>query len=464
VKIPFGTQAYKHKSLTLSAQRCINLYAEQQPQDAKENVALLWAPGMPIYQSVGVGPIRGLTFMSGFLYVVSGTRLIRVAANSDTLDLGELPGTGLVQMANDGTNLVIVCGPESDQTFVATMSTLAQISDADFLGAADVAWMDGYFVFLKPDSNQFYLSDLNDPTSYDATQIATAEGSPEDLIGLIVDHRELWLMKEGPGTEVWYNSGASPFPFERATGAYLERGCASKNAITKLDNSVFWVGDDGVAYRAEGYAPRRISTHAIEQQLAKNGVADLVAFSYTDEGHPFYVLKKPGVFTFVYDVATELWHERVSSGRDDYRVSAYAKAFDKHLVGDDTSNKIYSLDPDNLNGEDGDTVIATVTGAPLWAEGNRFTLKSFLIDFEHGVGLTTGQGSDPQVMLRFSKNAGNSWGPEKWRTLGKKGKYSTRCIWRRFGTMRQGLPEISISDPVKRIVIGAYADVVQGSL
>jgi hypothetical protein len=464
VKIPFGTQAYKHKSLTLSAQRCINLYAEQQPQDAKEAVALLWAPGLPLYQAVGAGPIRGLMFMRNFLYVVSGTRLIRVANSGATLDLGEIPGVGLVQMANDGTNIVILSGPESDQAYVATQSTLTQITDSDFPGASDVAWMDGYFVFIKPDSNQFFLSELNDPTDYDATQIATAEGSPEDLIGLIVDHRELWLMKEGPGTEVWYNSGASPFPFERATGAYLERGCASKKAITKLDNSVFWVGDDGVVYRAEGYSPRRVSTHAIEQQISKNGTADIVAFSYTDEGHPFYVLKKPGVFTFVYDVATELWHERVSYQRDDYRVSTYCFAFDKHIVGDDANNKLYVLDPDDVTGEDGDTVIATVTGSPLWAEGNRFTLKSLLIDFEHGAGLTTGQGSDPQVMLRFSRDGGHSWGPEKWRDLGKKGKYNTRCLWRRFGTMRQGLPEISISDPIPRVVIGAYADVVQGSL
>ena len=348
--------------------------------------------------------------------------------------------------------------------YVATQDSLTAVGSENYPGAADVAWIDGYFVFIKPNSNQFFLSDLNDPTSFDPTQIATAEGSPESLRGLIVDHRELWLMKEGPSTEVWYNSGASPFPFERATGAYLERGAAAKTAITKLDNSVFWVGDDGVVYRADGYSPRRISTHAIEQSLSKNGTADLVAFAYTQEGHPFFVLKKPNVFTFVYDVASNLWHERVSHQRPDYRVSTCIFAFDKHLVGDDKSGKIYRLDPDDLNGEDGETTPAIVTGPPLWAEGKRAFFHNLLIDFEMGVGLTTGQGSDPQVMLRLSRDGGHTWGPEKWRSLGKKGEYRRRARWDRLGMFRQCVPELTISDPVRRVVLGAYAEITEGRL
>ena len=464
MRIPFGTQSYRHKSLTLSAQRCVNMFAEQQPPDAKEQVALLGAPGLPLHQEVGTGPLRMLAFMRGFLYVLSGTRLFRVASNSDTLELGVVPGVGLVRHANDGTNLVILAGPGQGDCFVATQTTLTSVSDPDFPGAADVAWMDGYFVFIRPDSNQFFLSELNDPLSFDATQIATAEGSPENLRGLIVDHRELWLMKEGSSTEVWYNAGQSPFPFQRSTGAYLERGAASKFAIAQLDNSVFWVGDDGIVYRADGYSPRRLSTHAIEQVLAKNGTADLVAFAYTQEGHPFYVLKKPNVFTFVYDVSTDLWHERVSHQRDDYRVSTCARAFDKDLVGDDRSGKIYRLDPDDVNGEDGDTTPAIVTGPPLWAEGQRAFFHNLLIDFEMGVGLTTGQGSDPQAMLRLSRDGGHTWSAEKWRSLGKKGERRRRVRFDRLGSFRQCALELTISDPVRRVVLGAYGNISQGRL
>lgn len=647
MKIPFGTQSYRHKSLTLSAQRCVNMFAEQQPPDAKAQVALLGAPGLPLHQEVGNGPIRMLAFMRGFLYVLSGTRLFRVASNSDSVELGTIPGVGLVRHANDGTNLVVLAGPEPTDCYVATQTTLAAVNDPDYPGAVDVAWMDGYFVFIRPGSNQFFLSDLNGPTAFDATQIATAEGSPQDLRGLIVDHRELWLMKEGGSTEIWYNAGQSPFPFQRSTGAYLERGAASKSAIAQLDNSVFWVGDDGIVYRANGYSPQRISTHAIEQQLAQNGTSDLVAFAYTAEGHPFYVLKKPDVFTFVYDVATDLWHERVSYRRDDYRVSTYARAFDKDLVGDDRSGKVYRLDPDDVNGEDGETTPAIVAGAPLWDEGRRAFFHSLLIDFEagfglpavpsvpavprianlwsaqqafddavwvknrttvspdaitapnglsvadkivedtsvnlshlvyqnapcvggatyacsvylkaaerrngrlrigtnlgfvagvwfdlaaetigafnaenagieaagdgwykisltttvqseatsffftgvyiweaHGVEIYTGDGTsgfyawgaqleqlaseavpaterEPQVMLRLSRDGGHTWGPEKWRSLGKKGQYGRRARFDRLGMFRQCVPEITISDPVRKVVLGAYAEISKGRL
>jgi hypothetical protein len=327
-----------------------------------------------------------------------------------------------------------------------------------------VAFLDGFFIFTQAESGQFFLSGSYDGLSFDALDFATAEGDPDNLVGCIVDHRELWLVGQKT-IEVWYNSGAADFPFERISGAFIERGSVALGSLVKLDNSVFWVGDDGVIYRADGYTPRRISTDAIETALGEHAsLGDVIAFAYTQRGHAFYVLKKPDAFTFVYDVASGLWHERESHGRMDYRVSTFEEAFNLLLVGDDKNGNIYSLDPEFFT-ENGETFISRVTSPPLWAEGETATANTLVVGFQPGVGLTSGQGSDPQAMLRWSDDGGFTWSNEKWRSIGPKGKYKQRAKWDRMGQFRTRVYEVSISDPVKRVIDAvAIADIEGGRL
>ena len=451
MKIPFASQSYKSESLPLSAQRCINAYPEIMPPGAKVPVAVFGTPGLKLRATLGNGPIRGMIEMNGDLYVASGNALYKLSSNGDSLNLGALTGTGMVYMAHNGTQIAILVGTEADNLYIATSSTLTLVTDTDFPGATSVVFLDGYFIFTETDSGRFFISASYDGTSYDALDFATAEGDPDNLVGCWVDHRELWLL--GKETiEVWYNSGAADFPFERASGAYMERGCIAYGSIAKLDNSLFWVGDDRVIYRADGYTPRRVSTHAIENTLNEYaGLGDLVSFSYTQNGHAFYVLKKPGKFTFVYDVATGYWHERESHLRKDYRVSTFETAFDLLLVGDDANGNIYELDPHYYT-ENGESFVSRASAPPLWAEGETATANTLIVGIEAGVGLTTGQGSDPQMMLRWSDDGGRTWSNEKWRDIGPKGKYRQRAKWDRMGQFRSRVYEWAISDPVKRVV------------
>ena len=461
MKIPFASNSYKSRSLPLSAQRCVNFYPEIQPGGAKVPLALFGTPGLRPHVELGNGPIRGKIEMNGCLYVVSGTALFKLESNGDNVNLGIVPGTDLVDMAHNGTQVAILAGTETDDLWIATTTTLTQVNDADYPGATSVDFLDGYFMFTRPSSGQFFISGSYDGTTYDALDFATAEGDPDDLVAGVVDHREYWLF--GKKTiEVWYNSGDADFPFERASGAFIERGCIAKKSIAKLDNSLFWVGDDRIVYRANGYSPVRVSTHAIEYQLSRfAGLGDLVAFSYTQEGHAFYVLKKPDEFTFVYDVATGLWHERESSGRKDYRVSTFEEAFNLLLVGDDTTGDIYSLDTAYYT-ENGETFISSATAPPLWAEGETAILNTLILGFEAGVGLTTGQGSDPQAMLDWSDDSGRTWSSERWRDIGPKGEYKQRAKWDRLGQFRSRILRVSVSDPVKRVVDSIAIAEVEG--
>lgn len=465
MRIPFAEMSYQAESLPLSAQRLVNMYAEVTPTRAKSRIALFGVPALVLHQTVGNGPIRGKIKMNGKLFVVSAQALWRVESNGTATNIGVVLGTGLVQMEHNGTQIAILTGTESDDLYIGTQTSVMQVTDEDYPGATSVAFLDGYFLFTRTGTGQFFISGSYDGTAFDSLEFATAEGQPDDLVRVIVDHREAWLLGE-ESTEVWYNSGNADFPFERASAANIERGCIAKRSAVNLDNTIFWVGDDRIAYRADGYTPRRISTHAIETLLENfAGLGDLVAFAYTQGGHAFYVLKKPGAFTLVYDVATGRWHERESHNRLDYRVSTYAQAFDLHLVGDDVSGNIYRLDRKAYSGENGETVIAKASSPPIWAEAETAIMNNLIIDMEGGVGLTSGQGSDPQIMLRWSDDGGKTWGNEKWRCLGKKGEHQRRAKWDRLGQFRgPRVLEIAISDPVRKVVLGAYSQIERGRL
>lgn len=323
-------------------------------------------------------------------------------------------------------------------------------------GADSIDYMDGYTIWNRSGTKQFFLSGLYDTTSIDPLDFASAESTPATLLRAFVDHRELWLFK-AQGIEVWANTGASPFPFERIPGAVLEKGCAAGLTVAKADSSVFWLGDDLVVYRATGYQPARISTHGMEDEIgAFATVADAHAFTYTQGGHVFYVLTFPTAGrTFVYDSITQGWHDRQSGTSIDpaaWKVTCVTAAFGKLWAGF-TLGRLCELDMDTYS-EAGEPIRRAVRTAPLFADGKEFILNEVEVECELGVGASTGQGSDPQIMLRWSNDGCASWSNERSGSMGRRGVRGNRVIFRRLGRSRQRTLEFSISDPVKVALYG----------
>jgi len=287
-------------------------------------------------------------------------------------------------------------------------------------------------------------------------------------VGLIADHRELWVFGTD-SVEVWYNAGAADFPLQRIQGAFNEIGCVSAYTIAKMDNGLFWLGTDargqGIVYRANGYTGVRISTHAIEYAIAQYGnISDALAYTYQQEGHAFYVLTFPsGNATWVYDVATQAWHERAGLNNGEFmrhRSNCQCNFGGNIVVGDFENGNIYTFDLD---------VYADNGGVQKWLRSwralptgqnnlKRTAHHSLQLDCEAGVGLNLGQGSDPQVMLRWSDDGGHTWSNEHWSPLGKIGAYGQRTFWRRLGMtlkLRDRVYELSGTDPNKIAIMGA---------
>lgn len=468
MKSPILGSAYVARSVNAADNRMINLFPEIIPEGGKEPAFLNRAPGLKLKVSVGLGPIRGMWEFNDNLYVVSRDKLYKVDSSYAVTTLGTVSGTsGPVSMSDNGTQLFVACNGPS-YIYNSQTNVFAQITDSDFPGAGTVSYLDGYFVFNEPNSQKIWVTALLDGTSVDPLDFASAEGSPDGVVGIIVDHRELWVFGTN-SVEVWYNSGNADFPLSRIQGAFNEIGCAAPYSIAKMDNGLFWLGKDargqGIVYRANGYTGTRISTHAVEWQIQQyENMSDAIAYTYQQDGHSFYVLIFPQANrTWVYDVATQAWHERAGFANGEFtRHRSNCQAFfqGEVLVGDYQNANVYSFDLDDYS--DNGSIqkwLRSWRALPTGQNNLKRTAQhSLQLDCETGVGLNLGQGSDPEVMLRWSDDGGHTWSNEHWVSIGKIGEYYRRAIWRRLGMtlkLRDRVYELSGTDPVKIAIVGA---------
>jgi hypothetical protein len=473
MQTPILGASYVARSVNAADNRLVNLFPEATPDGGKTAGFFNRAPGLQFQQTIGTGPIRALwahqTNGSDF-YVVSGNGFYKVTGLTATPTLlGTVSGTGPVSIADNGTQIFLACNP-AGYIYNEVTNVFAQITDPDFTGAVTVGYLDGYFVYNEPNSQKVWVTQLLDGTSVDPLDFASAEGSPDGLVAVNVDHREAWLFGTD-SIEVWYDAGLADFPLTRIQGAFNEIGCVAAFSIAKLDNALFWLGTDargqGIVYRANGYTGVRVSTHAIEYAIAQYGnISDAVAYTYQQEGHAFYVLTFPtGNATWVYDVSTQAWHERAGWNTalgefTRHRSNCQCNFGGNTVVGDYENGNIYTLDLE-VYSDNGDIQkwLRSWRALPTGTNNlKRSAQHSLQLDCESGTGLATGQGSDPEIMLRWSDDGGHTWSNEHWSPMGKIGEYFKRVFWRRLGMtlkLRDRVYEVSGTDPVKMVIVGA---------
>lgn len=505
MKSPILGSAYVARSVNAADNRMVNLFPEVIPEGGMEPGWLQRAPGLRKLATVGGGPIRGLWSIldkPDYLYVVSGSVFYRVDRSYNVKRLGGVDGDGPVSMADNGTQIFIAANGPSYIYNTAT-GAYGRITSAGFPGAGSVGYLDGYFVFNEPNSQKIWVSALLDGTSIDPLDFASAEGAPDGVVGLIIDHREVWVFGTN-STEVWYNAGLADFPLARIQGAFNELGCIAPATIAKMDNTIYWLGQDargrGMVYRANGYNGQRISTHAIEWQLQSyDDLSSAVGYTYQQDGHSFYVINVPsGDTTWVFDAATQAWHERAALKNGKYtrhRANCQANFNNLTVVGDYENGNLYAFDLDYYAD---DTTpqrwLRSWRALPTSANNlRRTTQHSLQLEGETGVGLQeveqivvissdklTAENGDylitendeyiidptaeqivtsaPQVMLRWSDDGGHTWSNEHWKSMGRIGQFGHRTIWRRLGMtmkIRDRVYEVSGTDPVKIAITGA---------
>ena len=408
MKTPILGSTYVARSVNAADARMVNLFPEIVPEAGKEPGFLNRAPGLNLLSTVGTGPVRGLWAFSSSdsaAFVVSGTELYKITTSYAATLIGTVAGTGPVSLADNGTQLFIAANGPS-YIYNNTTNAFGQITDPDFPGAATVCYLDGYFVFNQPNSQLMWVTQLLDGTSIDPLEFVSTEGSPDGLLAVTSNFREVWAFGTN-SIEVWYDSGATDFPLQRIQGAFNELGCAAPFSIAKMDNGIFWLGRDrrgqGIVYRANGYSGVRISTHAVEWQIQQYAdLTDAIAYTYQQDGHSFYVLIFPSANTsWVYDAATQAWHERAGFANGEFtrhRSNCQMAFNNKIVVGDFENGNIYAFDLDDYSDNGGIQKWLRSWRALPTGQNNlkRTAHHSLQLDCETGVGLNLYPGYDSE--------------------------------------------------------------------
>ena len=437
---------------------------------SEENKLTLYrVDGKKDFITLPKSPIYNMAEFRGVLYVVAGDsiyKIIQTIGGYSYSLIGAADLTLNVTIAANNAGQVCFNSSYTNKAYVldTNTDTLTQITDPAFYGSPRVDYLDGYGVFVKPNSQQFYISALNDFSSFDALDFASDEADPDNLVTFIVDHRELILFGERT-TTVWFNNGSADFPLSRRDGAEMEAGCAAALSVAKLDNTVFFLGRNvyghGLVYRLNQYVPQIVSNRGIEQMINTfSRIDDAIAYAYQKNGHSFYVLTFPTANkTLVYDASIQdpdmAWsvRETYSLGRD--RATCHAFAFNKHLVGDYSSGKIFELDEDtHLDG--GLPIVWSRTSAHIVSDYKRIRHKEVVLNFQTGVGLE--DGTDPLIYLTYSDDGGHSYITPREASLGVIGQRKNRVMFSRLGQSRDRVYKVFGSAPVKTVFISGFIE------
>lgn len=443
------------KSPTVTAQRHLNLYAEIKIEQEKSAIVFYGTPGSLLRFSFGDTPVRGWIQVNDLVYAVHRGTLYSVNNAGTKVVLGTLNTVeGRVDLAFDGTVILIVDGTN---LYTLTLpSTFAQVVGA-FVpnGARTCAWFAGFFAVDDGESDSWYISPTG--TGWDALDFATAESNPDGLVRVFSDNSQIVLFGGGT-TEFNGNSGGADFPFSTIQGATQEFGLAARWSVCKFNSGLAALmrpsGGQVQVMFFSGYVPKPISSKEMDQII--NGyatVADATMYHYMLGGHPMLQVNfQAAGKSWLFDASTELWTPLefgLDGGR--HRGELHIDFVNKPLIADYENGNVYELQPDTYT-DNGTAIAREIVGRHVLHGDDRMTVDELYVDMEAGVGLATGQGSDPQVMLQVSKDNGHTWGLERWKSLGRIGAYTARVVWRRFGVARDWLFKLRITDPVKVVI------------
>lgn len=99
-------------------------------------------------------------------------------------------------------------------------------------------YLDGYVIAQVETGNKFYWSELDDPTTWNPLDFATAETVADDITNITVKNGKIYVFGQ-KSIEVFYNDGVSPFA--RLDGGQESVGCIASNSVINTDLGIFFL-------------------------------------------------------------------------------------------------------------------------------------------------------------------------------------------------------------------------------
>lgn len=467
VNAVFGSGIASGKSYVVTRQRRVNCYYENREDSDKSKVAIYGTPGLKLLFTIGTAPMRGILGSLTVLYAVAGSTFYSLNSNGAVLFSSAVgSSSGLVSFTQNPSQVMLVDGVKG---YIYAANVLTPIAAAGFPnGARTVTCASGYFVVENPGTQQFFVSNLFDGTTWNPLAFNSASQYPDTLLAVDSLIGNL-LLFSSTHLEFHQNVGATPQPFQPILSATTEYGIAAVFSRAHVDSSVIFLAQSpqgGMSVcQIKGYQVSVISTPDLDYIFSTFAtVSDAVGLAYRTDKHPFYQLTFPTANrSFLYDCLTGIWSETQTG-----ITQLYAQRHIGHLSGllgttavisDYSNGNIYVPDSSTYT-DNGATIPRQVVTKHQLQDFNVFTIDEAYVDMETGVGLVSGQGSSPQVQLAVSKDNGRTFGTPRMTTLGAQSQFTTRAIWRRWGSARVFVFKLDVTDPVKFAVTSVASSAI----
>lgn len=459
VATPFGSAAGKYKFL--GDAKLVNCFAEIREDNGKAKYVIVPSDGTSLFSSVTDTPSRGSLYLDdlGTGRSVHSGRTYSINSSGTATSIGVVPGIDKVRIARNQNTAPQIAYHAAVGIYVEQSGAIAKLQDDDLPSdVVDITVADGYLIALIEDG-RFIWSALNDMLSIDGLDFATAEQSADGGVACWWHGGMLFIFGRET-TEVFRNTGNIDSLWEPMPTA-IPRGCGGRWSIAEIDNAITFLGNDGIYYRLNGLQPERISNHEVERLVQLETDRSVIeAQSWSRAGHAFVELKGLS-WSKVYDANTQQWHDRESYGQDTWRHNNAFQAWGKVIFGDRMTGNLYSSD-ETVYTEASGTQVMRIKFPTMNTFPNGAIVDAVHLDWVTGQGVTspTALGYDPLLMLKVSKDGGNSFAYERELKTGMRGAYG-RVTTRRLGRVGpQGMVmELACSDPVGRALAQVDAQV-----
>lgn len=435
--IPFAISSYERGRGDLPSFPVINFFAEEAATE-KAGVVLQSRPGLTDRSAnMGSGPVDCLfqsdLVLGSSLFGVSGVDLY-----SDGVRIAELSGDGPWAMAGYEGYLFIAGG----DSLYRYDSTLAVITFPDNAEVGKVLVGASRIIAIRKDTGKFYWSDSLE-TDIEALDFATAENQPDRLLDMLFIDDTLVLF--GAETiEFWPNTGDADLPFQPLEGRVIEKGVKATGCAVAFGPSFAWVtNQNAVCVGDEGNV---ISNPGLQARIEESTACRLWTFLL--EGAEFLCLR----LTFadgsgeshVFGLRNKMWSQFTTYGESNWLPQCYAAG----VFGSAIDGRTFAWADSHLD-LGGDLERRFRGGFPINSGG----VDIANVQLRANVGHTTylsGTYANPQIEMRVSRDAGQTWGDWRQTSLGAQGNYRTRIQWRACGMASQPgfIAEFRCTDPV----------------
>jgi len=515
----FVGPSYQLSNKYAAVERTVNFYLdvnEAPAEESKFRMALAPSPANAPFSRLPVPspfnqPCRGLLELRGNVFGVNGTTLFFLepgggmrALSNNIADDGKP-----VSMVANGNGQIFVASAGRGYTTEGGLTGWVEVdpTHADFLGASYATFQDGYIIVLTPGppttmgspakANQFQISGndlvpLGDAGVWSAANVSIQAGQQDNLVAIISSREYLRILGERR-SQIYYNvgnNGIGGFPFQSYNETFIETGCGAAFSLADMGDSLIWIGQDARGQRAcwrdAAFQPQRISTFAVEQTWAGYArVDDAISFPMIWNGHLQCQITFPAAGkTWLYDATAsmmlgrQVWTERNytnARGQQTARSEQFhCFAYGKHLVGstglDGNPGAVYqysdATDYDcgvDINGAQALMPIVSDRICPhIWHNNKRIIHNRLELELAKGTGSDGGNPDpNPQMLLRWSNDDGNTYGPEYNLPVGQIGDFKRMTYLNRLGYARDRVYWLRAIGGARRGIVNAELDIME---